>query len=279
MNTAPFPKVSVLLPTYNGNLTIVRAIRSVIGQSFTDWELLVIDDGSTDGTAASVEELSRADGRIRLVRNDRNSGIQRTLNHGLREAKGTYVARIDDDDAWADPAKLARQVAFLDAHPAHVLVGTGTVVVDEADRELYRFLAPATDKDIRSKMLFRNCFTHSSVMFRKETVLKEGGYDENASSRHVEDYDLWLRLGRVGQLANLPFHAVRFTLRPGNLSSKNKLEQFSKDIELVRKYGGDYPGYPAALAWGHLRLYLYRAWKGIPAAQLKTWILKRYKSG
>ncbi len=272
---ANIPKVSIILPVYNGERFLARAIRSVQAQSFQDWELVVVDDGSKDGSAAVARTAAEKDKRLKYVFQE-NSGIQKALNHGLSLARGEYVARVDDDDEWLDQEKLQAQVDFLNAHPEHVLIGTGAIVKDEAGRELYRYLPPIEDVAIRQRLLQRNCFIHSSVLFRAEPVRRLGGYPETKETLHVEDYDLWLRLGRNGKLANLPRYATGFTLRPGNISSRNKSEQFQKDLRLTSAYRRDYPGYLPAMARGYLRLWGYRLFRLLPGA-LRNKILKTYK--
>ena len=272
------PRVSILLPTYNCERFIVDAIKSVLAQSFDDWELIVIDDGSTDNTSDIVREFSGTDNRIRYIKNEKNLGIQKSLNRGLKESKGEYIARIDDDDEWIDVGKIEKQVKFLDENPDYVLVGTGTIVVDASGNEMYRFLAPAMDKNVRGRMLSMNCFTHSSVMFRKDAVLKLGGYGESEEVRHVEDYDLWLRLGLVGKLANLPIYGVKFRIRRGALSESNKMEQFKKDLELARRFKDIYPNYFLAILRGYARVLFYGVFNFIPLAAIKNKILKIYKS-
>jgi len=271
------PEVSIILPTYNGVIRIEKAISSILAQSFSNFELIVIDDGSNDGTDQIIKKLSNEDKRIVYLRNEINLGIQKSLNRGLKEAKGKYIARIDDDDEWLDKDKLKKQVEFLEANPDYVLVGTGAVVVDENGKELLRYLLPETDSELRKKILSKNCFVHSSVVFRKDTVLVLGGYDESQAVRHVEDYDLWLKLGTKGKFANLPIYAVRFTLRRGNISSKNKIEQFKKDIFLIKKYRNYYPNYFWALVQGYLRLILYGLFLNLPLRAFKDKIFKWYK--
>lgn len=271
------PKVSIILPTYNGAIFLARAIESIIRQTLENWELHIIDDGSTDETPEIAEKYAAQDPRVKALRNERNLGIQKSLNRGLEASRGSFIARIDDDDEWSDASKLAAQVRFLDAHPDCVLVGTGTVVTDESGKEIFRFLNPETDAQIRDKLLGKNCFTHSSVLFRKNAALECGGYDESAKTRHVEDYDLWLKLGTKGKLANLPLYAVRFTMRRGNISSKNKIEQFKKDIMLTIKYWRSYPNFPGALLRGCARLLLYGVFNLIPIAEIKTRFLRLYK--
>ena len=269
--------ISIILLTYNGSKFISKAVESVLSQSFSDFELLVIDDGSIDNTADIVQEFANKDSRMIYLKNEKNLGIQKSLNRGLKEAKGEYIARIDDDDIWIDPEKLRKQAEFLNANSDYVLVGTGVIMQNEAGLELFRFLNPESDKDIREKLLIKNCFIHSSVVFRKDVAFKFGGYSEKQEVRHVEDYDLWLKLGTIGKLANLPNYSVRFTLRPGSISSENKSEQFKKNIAFIKKYKNQYPNYWQAIIWGYFRWMFYKLYRIIPLTGLKNKILKIYK--
>lgn len=270
------PIVSIILPTHNGARFIERAIASVRTQTFVDWELVVIDDGSTDGTAQIVAKLAEEDARIRLVQNEHNLGIQKTLNTGLAHAAGKYIARIDDDDAWTDEAKLSAQVAYLDSHPDCVLIGTGARVVDEEGRESFRYRFPETDAAIRRSMLSKNCFAHASVVFRKDTALRVGAYGEGVEVRHVEDHDLWLRLGMLGSLANLSTASVTLTARPDSLSSINRHDQFRKALVLAKKYRDSYPGYLSAFMRGTLRLWLFSFFAYVPKV-LRPVFMRFYK--
>ena len=272
------PKVSVILPTYNGERFIANSIESVLSQTFDDFELIIVDDGSTDATSGVVKEFALKDERVVFVSSDKNLGIQKTLNKGLKMAKGEYIARIDDDDEWVERDKLSRQVNFLDNNPDYVLVGTGVIVVDEDRNEIFRFLQPTDDKSIRGRLLFKSCFTHSAVLFRRDVVLKLGGYSEDESVRHVEDYDLWLRLGRIGKLANLPSYGIKFMQRKGAITSKHKPEQFHKNIRLARSFRADYPHPWMAILFAYLRSALFVFDRILPFASLKNWFVKKYKS-
>ncbi len=267
------PTVSVLLPTHNGVRWVRFSILSVLNQTYENFELIVIDDGSTDGTAQVVTSL--ADPRVRYVKNDTNLGIQRTLNRGLSEAGGKYIARIDDDDFWIDREKLEKQVTFLENNPDYVLLGTSVVVSDEEGKEKFRFQPPQDDGAIRRALLSRNCFTHSSVLFKSETVRSFGGYGEGEEVRHLEDYDLWLKLGTVGKLANLPDYAVRFTERGNSLSSQNRAIQYWRDILLVKRFRTSYPGYLRGLTVSYIRFWGYHLLRFLPFRNL---ILRLYKT-
>ncbi|MBI5153129.1 MAG: glycosyltransferase family 2 protein [Parcubacteria group bacterium] len=251
------PKVSILLPTHNGAKWIGGAIESVLGQSFSDFELIVIDDASKDTVADIIKKYVTKDQRVVYTKNEINLGIQKTLNKGSGLAKGIYIARIDDDDTWSEKDKLTMQVDFLDTNIDYVLVGTGTVVVNEKGEELFRFLSPETDGDVRRKILFRNCFTHSSVMFRKREALELGGYGEDEVTRHVEDYELWLRLGSIGKLGNIQSYAVRFTMREGAISARHKKTQLINSVSLITMHKNYYHSYLPALVFAHCRCFGY----------------------
>jgi glycosyltransferase involved in cell wall biosynthesis len=268
--------ISIILPTYNGGKYIKRAIESVISQSILTWELLVIDDGSTDDTEKIVREYKNKEERIIYIKNEVNLGIQKSLNKGLREAKGEYIARIDDDDEWVDKNKLKNQIEFLRNNKNCILVGTGVIIVNEKGKELFRYLLPESNEEIRNNILGKNCFVHSSVLFRKDNALRLKGYSETREVRHIEDYDLWLKLGTVGEFANLPIYSVKFTQREGSISFVNKIEQFKKNIYLIREFKNKYPNYYRYLFMGYLRLFFYRIYNFLPSI-LKGKIMNLYK--
>lgn len=270
------PKLSIILPTYNGDKYIRKAIESIISQSFSDWELIVVDDGSTDNTENIVKKYADKDNRIIYFKNDFNLGIQRSLNKGIQESKGEYIARIDDDDEWIDKNKLKKQFEFLDNNKEYVLVGTGAVNVDEEGEELFRYLGPKTDEEIRRRILRKNCFLHSSVIFRREVVLMLGMYSEDNETRHIEDYDLWLKLGLVGKFANLSIYGVRILISVGSISFQNRMEQFRKNLTLIQKYKGKYPNYFKSVVFNYLRIYLYKLFELLPCS-FKNKIFKIYK--
>lgn len=269
--------VSIIIPTYNGAHRIESAIRSVINQSYKNWELLIIDDGSKDNTREIVSLFAGTDKRIRYIKNENNLGIQKTLNKGLHEAQGEYIARIDDDDIWNDIDKLEQQVNFLNEATGRVLVGTGVIIVDEEGKEMIRYLLPTSDTSIRAKLLGKNCFVHSSVMFRKDIALSVGGYDETISTRHIEDYDLWLKLGTLGSLGNIPSYAVTFTLRDQGLSSRNKLWQAVKALALAKKYKKNYPNFFSSYVRSLIRIVVYGVILQFPIKLFVNRLAKWYK--
>jgi glycosyltransferase involved in cell wall biosynthesis len=271
------PKISIVLPTYNGSKWIADAIQSIVNQSFGDWELLVIDDGSTDGTYKIVLDFCKNDSRVLYIKNEQNLGLQKTLNKGINLTKGEYIARIDDDDRWSDADKLKKQVEFLDLNSDCVLIGTGVVVVDDFDREILRYLNPETDKNIRSTILKRNPFVHSSVVFRKDAGIKAGLYDEGDYGKHIEDYEFWFRLGREGKMYNLPIYAVRFMSRTGNTTNKNRSLQLFKAIRLIKDNRKYYKGYLKSLCFAYFRFFSFKIFNLLPK-NIRNFIFKTYKT-
>ncbi len=257
-------KVSIILPTYNGAKFIVQAIESVQAQVYADWELIIVSDGSVDDTEAVVKQYSAADERIIFIQNEKNLGIQKTLNRGLKHGQGTYVARIDDDDQWSDPEKLARQISFLETHPEYALVGTGGIIVDERNIEFTRYLMPDTDTAIRKKILSKNCFLHASVVFRKDIALQCGGYPESPETKHIEDHDLWLQMGMLGKLENLPVYAVTLMERAGGLSAQNRVVQAQHMLAEAIRFKNKYPNFLKGYLTSRMRLLFFQLYRYVP---------------
>lgn len=200
------PKITVLMPVYNADRHLREAMDSILGQTFTDFEFLVIDDGSTDGTAEIVS--SYGDPRIRLVQNEQNLKLAATLNRGLDLARGEYVARMDADDISL-PARLAWQAAFLDAHPEVGLCGTGARAFGEAS---FLMPNPTGPEEIRAKLLFDSALVHPSVMLRRRLVDERGL--RYPLLPHFEDYALWQSAARAFPLANLPETLLLYRVTP-----------------------------------------------------------------
>jgi glycosyltransferase involved in cell wall biosynthesis len=238
--------ISILLPTYNREKLLRRAIGSILSQSFSDFELIVINDASTDGTRAFLDELAHHDQRVIPIHHERNyyPDISRALNEALAIAHGKYIARLDDDDYWCDDDKLKKQSDFLDAYPDHAVVGGGTIVVDDADRERFRYFKLETDDLIRRRALFANPFTHSTVMFRADLARAVGGYGK---FKNAEDWDLWLRMGTKGKFHNLQEYFVRYLLTENSKTVIFKRSQTREIFSLLWTRRKEYPGFPLAL--------------------------------
>jgi hypothetical protein len=190
------------MPVFNREGLVDDAIRSVLEQDFVDLELLVVDDGSTDGTARVLEAWRNRDARVVIVRSPKNIGIPRALNLGLAHSRGKYVARLDSDDLLL-PRRLAEQLAVLDDRPEVALVSTAYDIVDLSGVRLGRWKGDEPSEVISFLLHFFNAVGGGGqVMFRLADVLEEGGYAPGYPSS--EDYDLWVRLLRRGRIATLP---------------------------------------------------------------------------
>ncbi len=237
------PAVTILLPTYNRAASLRRAIESTFEQTFKDWEMIVVDDTSTDGTAEVLADFVRRDSRIKIIRNDHSEyalvGITKVLNQGLEAAHGRYIARLDDDDAWLDSDKLAKQVRFLDTHPDYVVVGGGVIVVDGNDKERYRYFKKETDEEIRRTALAANPFSHTTVMFRRDTAREFGGY----KARYAEDWDLWLSMGTRGKLYNFPEYFTAYTMNDLNKSFIHQRAQTKCILQFIVAHRREYPNF------------------------------------
>lgn len=193
------PKLSLILPVYNGQEYLSEAIESVLSQSFTDFELIIINDGSTDSSGEIIRALS--DARIRYFEQS-NKGLAVTLNRGIALARGEYVARQDQDDICL-PSRFEKQVAFLDANLDVGMVGTAAEIWVGNERTSRYLKHPVDDASLTFGLLFDNHFVHSSVTIRRAVFESVGGYAEDLR-QPPEDYELWSRVMRAYKLANLP---------------------------------------------------------------------------
>jgi len=207
------PKVSVVMSVYNGERFLREAIDSILAQTFTDWEFIVVDDGSTDATPA----ILRSYGDRLCVHTQSNKGLTRALNIGLSLARGEYIARMDADDI-AEPERLEMQVAYLDDHPQVGLVGTAYYEIDEQGNILRMVTMPLEDAEIRRALAKFNPFMHASVMFRRSLIEMWGPYTERELFWAFQDYEMWVRLAQHCQVANLPQPLMRRRLQGRNLS-------------------------------------------------------------
>ena len=210
------PPVSVLMAVRNGGPYLDASIASIVRQTFADWEMVVVDDASDDATPQVLADWAAKDPRIGVVTNATNIGQTASLNKGLRECRGDWVARQDADDL-SDPGRLASQMKFLDKQPDIVLLGTQGLLIDEAGRKVGLLDVPCAEAGILWTSMLLNPFLHTSVIFRRANVLeKYGGYDE--TFRIAQDYDLWVRVLNNSPTANLPARLVSYRRSDESLS-------------------------------------------------------------
>jgi len=220
------PKVTVLMSVYNGEKYLHEAIDSILNQTFKDFEFLIINDSSIDSSRDIV--LSYNDPRIRLIDNEKNIGLTRSLNKGLRLATGECVARMDADDV-SEFKRLEMQVWFLDAHPSIGVVGINSYVISERGKVLGKMERPASHRKIMAKILSENQMVHSSLMWRKNLLKTYGYYNEELT--FAQDYELLLRLSSVADLANLPdqLHRWRRNISTGISMTKRQAQIVVRD--------------------------------------------------
>jgi len=247
------PKVTVLVPVFNREQLVGDAIRSVLEQDFDDFELLLVDDGSTDRTPAVLQEWHERDSRVVVVTSRANRGIPGALNLGLAHARGKYVARLDSDDLMK-PRRLDAQASVLDARPDVVLVSCAYDITDVEGRRLGTWKGDEPHEVAVFLLHFFNIVGGGGqVMFRLQDVLEEGGYALRYPSS--EDYDLWVRLLRRGRIEPLPF--VGMTKRAHQEQS-------------IRRYGAVKRANWSGIMKSSLEPYLRRALRDDEIASLIT---------
>lgn len=243
-NTAGLPIVSVVMSVYNGGQFLAGAIESVLDQTFRDFEFIIVNDGSTDGSPEILEGYAQRDGRIHLISRE-NRGLTASLNEGIANARGEWIARMDADDISL-PDRFEKQLAWLQQTGADICGGwvklTGTWL-----HRVWRYYG--SGDAIRLKLLFGSAFAHPTVMLRAG-IAKANPYSENA--HYVEDYELWTRLARLGvKMTNYPGVVLRYRIHPGQVTAVRQKQQRENMVQIFQEYsasilGGDLandPGY------------------------------------
>jgi glycosyltransferase involved in cell wall biosynthesis len=202
-NTFKPPLVTVLMPIYNGADYVEEAIESVQKSTFRDFELVLVNDGSSDESGDICRAMAKKYNNIRLFTFRKNRGLVHALNFGVSKARGTYLCRLNQDDRMV-PKRIATQVEFLDTHPEVVVVGSWIKLLHvggpNPHEEIIRYLEK--DEDLRKVWFILSPFSDPSVMYRKEVAVKLGGYDPDFFI--AEDTQMWIRMATVGKLANIP---------------------------------------------------------------------------
>lgn len=227
------PAVSVLLPVYNARKFIKQAVKSILTQTLRDFELVIINDGSTDGSESIVRELAAKDSRIVVISRP-NTGIVGALNDGLTRARSDIVARMDADDL-SQPTRLEEQLAELNAHHDCVAVGTWVRVIDEAGRPIQVHCSPTTTAELEQQLLEGNggALIHPTMMARKQAILTAGKYREEY--RHAEDVDLYFRLLTRGRLGNVPKPLLDYRIHGASINHVMTDVQYELVSRLVRE--------------------------------------------
>lgn len=235
------------MPVYNAGKYLVEAIDSILAQTYVDFEFIIVDDGSTDESWATINRYAAQDTRVVPVQNNQNRGIVYTLNRGLSMSKGKYIARMDSDDISL-PDRLAKQVNYFDQHPSVGLLGTNIAYIDEHNQLINqgrpKHHSIESKEFIQWSMLWRCALYHPTIMLRKQ-VLEKTGYRYEESFKYAEDYDLWTRLMEHTSVYRLHDVLVQMRVLSSSISRKYNEEQRSLVSRIRRreitKYLGEIP--------------------------------------
>lgn len=271
-NTAPL--VSVLMPVYNAERYLAAAIGSILCQTLGDFELIVCDDASTDGSL----ELARTfdDHRMRVVANEENLGNAATRNRLVSLARGRYIAILDADDL-AHPGRLEKQARFLETHPKIGMCGTWADVVTPEGSRRGRLKNLTRPKELRINLLFSVPFVQSSVMARTE-LMRDNPYDPEF--RQSQDYELWCRLADIAPLANIPEYLVDYRWHGSNISitGANPQTRLRREVNRrqIRKLGIEPTQHELDLHVAAFRSDLYRKddYGSVPPEELRDWYVR-----
>ena len=220
--------VSVVLPVYNGSQYLRQSIESILQQSYRNFELIIINDGSQDDSQKIIDSYN--DSRIRAFE-QANIGLAATLNKGISLAKGRWIARQDQDDV-SFPERLTKQVHFMNTHPGYAIVGTAAQIWVE-DTKTDRFHRhPCSDPELRAGLMFYNYFVHSSVLLDKSVVQSIEGYSTDPERQPPEDYELWCRIARKHPVRNLPDVLLAYR-EVGSSMSRDEKNPFSEKLIIL----------------------------------------------
>ncbi|MEI6666155.1 MAG: glycosyltransferase family A protein [Chloroflexota bacterium] len=234
----PAAHVTVLMRARNSEATLSAAIESVLAQTYTDFELLIIDDASTDSTSAIATSYMARDPRVQLIESATHLGVAEAANMGLRQAKGSLIAVMDSDD-WCVPERLQLQVSFLSEHPEVVICGGSIEVCDQSLRPILPCHYHLDDRAIRAHLFRYSPFAHSAVMYRKGAALSCDGYRRELT-QGAEDYDFYFRIGHLGKFANLAQTLVHLRTSSDSFSRRSRgleLATFAVRVRAVFEYG------------------------------------------
>lgn len=226
------------MSVYNGAGKLDKTIKSVLGQTFQDFDFIIINDGSKDSTYRELNEYAEKDKRIKIISNDKNLGLTKGLNKGIKESQGEYIARIDAGDWW-DKTKLEKQIKFLDKNQDYILCGTRAASVDEKENFLEQKEGNNTDEEIRKSLFL--VFFHPSIVFRNQNIYYREFF------KNSQEFDLYLRVSLLGKLYRLPevltFCSIDVSPSGLSLNKRYYAEQYRKIalklFEERKKYGKD----------------------------------------
>lgn len=213
------PKISVIMSVYNGERYLGEAVESILNQTFRDFEFIIVDDGLSDNSLIVINNYAEKDGRIKIIKNEQNIGLTKSLNKALKSAQGEYIARMDCDDV-SFPDRFEKQVSFLKDNAEIGIVGCNAMVIDDKGGNVKEVNMP---RDINSYLKKRNCFIHGSVMFRGDIIKKIGGYNEEMT--YAQDYEMWLRASRIYKIGFVDGFLYKWRVHKGAIFYKRFFSQ------------------------------------------------------
>lgn len=233
LNNKKKPLVSVLMPAYNAEKYIEKAIASIMLQTLKNIELIIIDDSSRDKTWEIVKKYRRKDKRIIALRNKKNLKLSKTLNIAIEKSKGYYIARMDADD-WSYPDRLEKQYNFLEKNTSVGILGGSMEIIEENGTLIGKRNYPEDDKNIRKNIFWFSPFSHPLIMIRKSLFENVGGY--NPMFNPAEDYELYFRIGKLSKFANLPDVLLKYRIINKSMTTGSTRMMESQTIKIRNIY-------------------------------------------
>ena len=223
------------MAVFNEQATITQSVKSIINQSYLDWEMIIIDDHSTDNTFQLLSELAKKDNRISVLRNEKNIGLAKSLNIGLKKNNSELIARMDGDDI-SKPSRLEKQVSFMLANPDIDVLGTGAELIEDDETVVGSAFLPQEHESIKKVILKKSVFFHPSVMMRNSFVQTAGGYNEKL--KRSQDYELWVRgLSCGAQYQNLNEVLISYRTSIYSKSLKTLVSEFYSRMYTMITHG------------------------------------------
>jgi glycosyltransferase involved in cell wall biosynthesis len=266
MNT---PLVSIIMPVFNAEVFLREAIESILAQTYQQWELICVDDGSQDRSVEIVESMARKDRRIRLIRQQHNAGVAEALNRGLKEARGEYMARMDADDV-SYPKRLETQVNYLLDHPQVVSLGTFMQEINEEGKVRGKRRLPTEHKDIIEMMYYAMGQQHPTLLFNRKLI--PGDFEWYRSVKYAEDLDMLFRLIKYGTFANIPQYLYGYRIHQANETMGQIKKTFWAAAKVRRRAVAEYDYVPSLKARG-----LFWGSQMVMALGGETLMLKLYR--